>query len=153
VTTRPFEAPDLRALYAIEEACFEPDVRFSRSMMRSLTVDVNSRTWVSVVDEVRAGFAIVGLREQAESALENTAYIWTVEVLPVFRRMGVARELLRSVELSAREADCVAIELHVSERNVGAQSMYEEAGYAKVAVEAQYYGDEEDAFRYRKMLT
>jgi ribosomal protein S18 acetylase RimI-like enzyme len=149
VTTRLFEAPDLRALYAIEEACFDPEVRFSRALMRSLAANPNCRTWLGIVEEVRAGFAIVGLRGEYDP---NLAYIWTIEVLPVFRRMGVARQLLLRVEDSAREAACSAIELHVSERNVSGLALYEAAGYDRMSVEAEYYGRREDAFRYRKSI-
>jgi ribosomal protein S18 acetylase RimI-like enzyme len=149
VTTRLFEAPDLRALYAIEEACFEPEVRFSRALMRSLAHDPDCRVWLGIVDGVRVGFAVVGLRGEDDSAC---AYIWTIEVLPAFRRRGVARQLLMRVEESAREAGCVAIELHVSERNPGGLALYESGGYARIGVEPEYYGRREDAFRYRKVL-
>jgi ribosomal protein S18 acetylase RimI-like enzyme len=147
VTTRPFEAPDLRALYAIEEACFELPLRFSRALMRTLAYEPGCRTWLGIVDEVRVGFAIVGLSSEDDPA---SAYIWTIEVLPAFRRMGLARQLLMRVEESAREAGCTAIELHVSERNAGGLALYEAAEYARVGVDAEYYGRREDAFRYRK---
>ena len=147
VTTRLFDAPDLRALYAIEEACFEPAVRFSRSLMRSLAHDPKCRTWLGIVDNVRVGFAMVGLEGEDDP---STAYIWTIEVLPAFRRMGVARTLLMRAEESAREAECAAVELHVSERNADGLALYETAGYARVGVEPEYYGRGEDAFRYRK---
>jgi ribosomal-protein-alanine N-acetyltransferase len=149
VATRLFDAPDLRALYAIEEACFEPAVRFSRSLMRSLAHDPHCRTWLGIVDNVRVGFAMVGLRGDEDT---SAAYIWTIEVLPAFRRMGVARALLMRVEESTREAGCTAIELHVSERNVDGLALYETAGYARVGVEPEYYGRGEDAFRYRKVI-
>jgi ribosomal protein S18 acetylase RimI-like enzyme len=149
VTTRLFEADDLRALYAIEEACFEPDVRFSRALMRSLAADAGCRTWLGILDEVRVGFAIMGLRGEHEM---NVAYIWTIEVLPAFRRRGVAKALLLRVEESAREAGCAAVELHVSERNSGGLALYESVGYGKVGVEEEYYGRREDALRYRKGL-
>src|SRR5579859_2344832 len=167
VATRVFADGDLRALYAIEEACFEPAVRFSRALMRSLAADPNCRTWVGIADNVRAGFAIVSLREQGESVSEAltadgavteglvgeaTAYIWTIEVLPAFRRMGVARQLLMRVEESAREGGCAAIELHVSERNPEAVALYEAAGFVRVGVEAEFYGRGENAFRYRKAI-
>ena len=152
VEPRLFEFGDLRALYAIEEACFEPAVRFSRALMRSLAHDPDNRTWLGIVENVRVGFAIVGLQAIDKSAPPNTAYIWTIEVLPAFRRMGVARVLLACVETSAREAGCHALELHVSERNVGALAMYEAAGFAQIGVEAQYYGRGEDAYRYRKLV-
>ena len=149
VTSRLFEAPDLRALYAIEEACFEPSVRFSRSLMRSLAHDPKCRTWLGILDDVRVGFAIVGLRGAGDP---DSAYIWTIEVLPAFRRMGVARQLLVCVEESARDAGCAAIELHVSERNAAGLVLYEAAGYVQVGVDAEYYGRREDAFRYRKFI-
>jgi len=147
VTTRLFEADDLRAIYAIEEACFEPAVRFSRSLMRSLARDPDCRTWLGIVDDARVGFAIVGLRTDEDSSL---AYIWTIEVLPGFRRMGVARELLARLEESARAAGCHGIGLHVSERNAAGLALYEQAGYERSGVDAEYYGRREDAFRYRK---
>jgi ribosomal-protein-alanine N-acetyltransferase len=167
VETRLFADGDLRALYAIEEACFEPAVRFSRALMRSLATDPNCRTWLGVVDDVRVGFAVVSLYERGEAIVdalaadgavvdglvgESTAYIWTIEVLPAFRRLGAARHLLMRVEESAREAGCAAIELHVSERNPEAVALYEAAGFLRVGVDAGFYGRREDAFRYRKAL-
>ena len=149
VTSRLFEAPDLRALYAIEEACFEPPLRFSRALMRSLAHDPDCRTWLGIVDDVRVGFAIVGLSGEHDPGV---AYIWTIEVLPAFRRMGVARQLLMRVEESAREAGRAAIELHVSERNLAGLALYEAAGFTRIGVDAEYYGRREDAFRYRKAL-
>jgi ribosomal protein S18 acetylase RimI-like enzyme len=147
VTTRIFEAPDLRALYSIEEACFEPAVRFSRALMRSLAHDPHCRVWLGIVDNVRVGFAIVGLRGEQDA---ETAYIWTIEVLPAFRRMGVARRLLMRVEESALEARCAAIELHVSKRNLDAVALYEGSGYVRFGIDPEFYGRGEDAFRYRK---
>jgi len=149
VSTRLFEAPDLRALYAIEEACFEPSVRFSRTLMRNLAHDPNCRVWLGILDDVRVGFAIVGLCGEDDP---TAAYIWTIEVLPAFRRRGVARQLLLRVEESARQAECTAIELHVSERNADALALYAAAGYAQFGVEAGFYGRDEDGLRYRKVL-
>jgi ribosomal protein S18 acetylase RimI-like enzyme len=149
VTIRLFEPDDLRALYAIEDACFEPAVRFSRSLMRSLTLDSACRTWLGILDDIRVGFAIVGLRGESDP---TAAYIWTIEVLPAFRRRGVARQLLAGVESSATEAGCTSIELHVSERNSEALALYQTAGYVHLAIQPQYYGRREDAFLYRKQL-
>ena len=139
----------MRALYAIEEACFEPPLRFSRALMRSLAYDPQCRTWLGIVDNIRAGFAIAGLSNDDDA---TSAYIWTIEVLPSLRRMGVARQLLVRMEESAREAGCLAIELHVSERNAAGLALYEADGYVRTGVDAEYYGRRENAFRYRKAL-
>jgi len=117
--------------------------------MRSLAHDPNCRTWLGIVDNVRAGFAIVGLSGEDDP---TAAYIWTIEVLPAFRRMGVARQLLARVEESAGEAGCAAVELHVSDRNRDAQALYEGSGYLKFGVDIEFYGRSEDGLRYRKGL-
>ena len=155
VTVRRYVAEDLRALYAIEEACFEPQVRFSRALMRSLAADPDCRIWVGIVDGVRAGFAIVGVKgpEQYKGLVEaKAAYLWTIEVLPGFRRMGVAAALMSRVEESAREAGCLAIELHVMRENLDAVALYEGAGYVRVGVEVGFYGRGKDGLRYRKPI-
>jgi ribosomal-protein-alanine N-acetyltransferase len=155
VSCRLFVDSDLRALYAIEEACFAPSLRFSRSLMRSLATDQDCRTWLGIVDNVRAGFAIVGLAgESVESGGGDpaSAYLWTIEVLPAFRRLGVARQLLARVEESARESGCTGVELHVSERNPDAAALYESCGYVRLGIEPEFYGWGEDAFRYRKVI-
>lgn len=139
----------MRALFAIEEACFETPVRFSRALMRSLAYDPQCRTWLGIVDNIRAGFAIAGLSNDDDP---TSAYIWTIEVLPSLRRMGVARQLLMRMEESALEAGRSAIELHVSERNAAGLALYEAAGYVRTGVDAEYYGRRENAFRYRKVL-
>ncbi len=149
MTTRLFDAADLHALYAIEEACFEPAVRFSRGLMRSLAHDPDCRVWLGILEGVRVGFAIVSRRGDDSP---DAAYLWTIEVLPGFRRRGVARQLLARVEQSAREFGCAAIELHASERNAEALALYEAAGYARFGVAEEFYGSGEDGWRYRKVL-
>jgi ribosomal protein S18 acetylase RimI-like enzyme len=117
--------------------------------MRSLAFSQECRTWLGIFDDVRAGFAMVGLHSEDDPEL---SYIWTIEVLPAFRRMGVARALLIRLEESAREAGSVEIELHVSERNADGLALYESAAYERIGLEPEYYGRHEAAFRYRKML-
>jgi len=150
VSCRLFLPEDLPALYAIEEVCFEAPVRFSRSLMRSLAYSGDTRTWLGLVDGIRAGFAIVGLYGENDP---NAAYIWTIEVLPGFRRLGIARSLLSHLEGSARSAGATSIELHVDERNRDAQSLYLGSGFFQVGVDPGFYGLDQDALCFRKPLT
>ena len=150
VTCRLYLPADLPALYAIEEVCFAPPLRFSRSLMRSLAEDPDCRTWLGMLNGVRAGFAMVGLTGDKNP---NAAYIYTLEVLPVFRRRGVARELLRHLEESASAAKRPAMELHVSQRNVDALALYELSGYKRIGALRDFYGKGQDGFRYWKPLT
>ncbi len=167
VITRLYTSADLNALYAIEQACFAPPVRFSRDLMRSLAEDPHCRTWMGMVDGISAGFAIVSLRSPQETVAEAlmgsasvleklhpeaTAYLWTIEVLPAFRRLGVARQLLERVESSAAQAGCEVLDLHVSERNHQAAALYKSRGYEPVSIAANYYSRGENGLRYRKRL-
>jgi ribosomal protein S18 acetylase RimI-like enzyme len=146
---RPFRESDLPALYRAEEACFQPPQRFSRSLIRSLTRNPNCRTWVADCGEELAAFAIL---DRSGVDATQAAYIITIEVLPQFRRKGIAIELLRRLEESAREMGLLHIELHVSERNPDAQRLYERGHYTRVRVEPKYYGRNESAWLYRKTL-
>ncbi len=149
VRCRLFEPGDLPALFAIEEVCFPPSIRFSRELMRSLTADPLCRTWMGMAGETRVGFAIVGLRGDEEL---ETAYIWTIEVLPGFRRRGIARSLLERAEASARAGNCTAIGLHVDARNLSAMALYERAGFVHIGVDVEFYGRGQNAFQYRRDL-
>ena len=121
--------------------------------MRSLAFAPQCRTWLGIVDNIRAGFAIVGLDGEQGAFDPASAYIWTIEVLPAFRRLGIARQLLERVEESALEAGRSAIELHVAARNMEALALYEAHGFSQTGVDHQYYGLGQDALRYRKALT
>jgi ribosomal protein S18 acetylase RimI-like enzyme len=149
VTARLFQPSDMPAVYAIEEVCFAPPERFSRNQTRALAEDPDCRTWIAILDGVRAGFAMVGLNGFRDA---RAAYIWTIEVLPVFRRRGVARELLDRMEESATVAGCVALDLHVALRNTDAQALYEVNGFLRTGTERNFYGPGKAAYRYRKAL-
>src|SRR6516165_2587790 len=107
---RLYREDDFLQLYAIELACFEPPFRFSRQTIRRLIADPYSATWIAEEEEQMAGFAIVYWAQAPEQPL---AYIQTLEVAPAQRNRGVARELLRRVEESARSAGAHVIWLHV----------------------------------------
>lgn len=149
MTVRLFEERDLPAVYAIEEACFAPPLRFSKRLLRALIQDQGCRTLVGLADGVPAGFAIVSLHGEEEP---DAAYVWTIEVLERYRRQGIGGLLLARVEDCAGQAGLGAIVLHVSERNLDALKLYERSGYVRVGIEPGYYGSQEDGLTYRKVL-
>jgi ribosomal protein S18 acetylase RimI-like enzyme len=158
ITTRLFDPSnpthpsDLRILYAIEEACFNPKDRFSRELVRSLAFDPDTRTSMAFVDGVCVGFSMVGIRgESIRGAADPTvAYLWTIEVLTAFRRRGAARRLLQRAEDSARAAGCLALELHAMQQNAGAHALYESMGYTRTGVELDFYAPGRHGLQYRK---
>ncbi|MGB6193412.1 MAG: N-acetyltransferase, partial [Terracidiphilus sp.] len=137
------------ALYAIEAASFQPPLRFTRRYLRSLIEAEDAATWIAEVDAQPAGFAVI---EWYESDAEVAAYLQTIEVLPGHRGRGIAADLLRHAESSARAAHASALWLHVDARNTAAIRLYEKEGLTQQGRKDHYYGAGTEALIYRKTL-
>ena len=147
---RLFQPANFPQLYAIEEICFQPPLRFSCALMRKLTESTQNATWIAEEDGQLAGFAIVDLKAGSD---RRAAYIQTIEVLPERRGQGIGDELLRRVESSARESAAKAIWLHVATDNSAAIRLYEAHGYSRQGREEHYYARHQPAFIYSKVLS
>jgi ribosomal-protein-alanine N-acetyltransferase len=146
---RLYREDDFNRLYAIELACFEPPFRFSRQTMRRLVADPASATWIAEEHDQMAGFAIIYWAQAPEQPI---AYIQTLEVAPTHRNRGIARELLRRLEESARSAGAQVIWLHVAEVNIPALRLYEAHGFSKQGKEDNYYAKGIAALLYAKPI-
>jgi ribosomal protein S18 acetylase RimI-like enzyme len=149
VLYRVYQPGDFPFLYVIEEACFQPPLRFSRAHIRRLVGQPNGVTWVAEDDGQLCAF---GIAEWAAEESRVTAYIQTLEVLAEVRHRGVGRELLQRMEQSAREAGAMEIWLHVDAQNPAAIRLYERFAYALQGREPDYYGRGRTALMYAKSL-
>jgi ribosomal protein S18 acetylase RimI-like enzyme len=147
---RLYKPVDFNDLYRVEEACFEPPFRFSRSYMRQIVASTEAATWMAEENGTIAGFAIV---EWAIDSANPSAYIQTIEVLLKFRRMGVAGELLRRLEGSAIESGARLIWLHVDVENTAGIHLYEAQGFMRQGREENFYPRGRDALIYAKPLS
>ncbi|HEY1804697.1 MAG TPA: N-acetyltransferase [Terracidiphilus sp.] len=150
---RPYQPADFAALYALEELCFEPPIRYSRAWMRKLIANPNSAIWIAKEaaesNQQMTGFSMV---EWTVMPRGTVAYIQTIEVHPESRRRGIAAELLKRAEDSARSAGAVAIWLHVDVENAAAIQLYRSRGYEQKGREEHYYARHRPAFIYTKPL-
>lgn len=146
---RLYQPADFESLYAIEEACFQPPLRFSRGYMRRLVTSANAATWIAEVNGCLAGFAIV---EWSADECSTAAYIQTLEVAQEQRGQGIGTELLRRMESSAQQVGASLIWLHVDAENAGAIRLYEAHGYRLEGREENYYAQRRDALMYAKRL-
>ncbi len=146
---RIYQDGDFARLYAIEEVCFQPPLRFGRGMMRQLVDSAVSATWIAEEAGAMLGFAIVKWTVEPDQV---TAYIPTIEVLPEQQRRGVGRELLRRLEESAVAAGAGLIWLHVDVENNAAIRLYRAAGYRPSGRQEHYYGRHRTAEVYLKEL-
>ena len=146
---RLYTSADFPQLYAIEEICFQPPLRFPRSYMRRVIENPDSATWIAEGEEKMAGFAIV---EWAGPPGDCYAYIQTLEILPEHRRRGIGQELLHRLETSAAQAGAAEIWLHVDAANTPAIRLYRALGYQKTGSEQDYYGRHRPADVYSKTI-
>jgi len=149
VDYRRYAPGDFPQLYEIEEQCFRPPQRFSRRYMRELVGAASAATWIAEEAGRLGGFAIV---DWSREAGETVAYLQTIEVDPLQRGRGIARELLRRAESSAAAAGASLIWLHVDEQNHAAIRLYQSNGYLCKGREDGYYGRSRAALIYSKTL-
>lgn len=146
---RLYHPDDFGQLYAVEEICFQPPYRFSRAYMRRVVSSPEAATWMAEENGTIAGFAVV---EWSTETNESIAYIQTIEVLPQFRRMGIAGELMLRLDNSAIKAGAGLIWLHVDAENAAAQHLYERHGYTRQSREENFYPRGRAALIYAKPI-
>ena len=146
---RLYQDGDFPRIYAIEELCFKPPLRFGRGMMRQLVDSSVTATWIAEEDSTMLGFAIVEWTREPDHI---TAYIPTLEVRPEQRRRGIGAELLGRLEASATDAGAALIWLHVDAENDPAIRLYHAAGYQRSGRHEHYYARYRAAEIYMKAL-
>ena len=71
---------------------------------------------------------------------------------PQFRRRGIASELLRHAETSARDAGAGLLWLHVESTNDSAIRLYQSHGFTRSGHQDHYYARNRNAEIYSKPL-
>jgi ribosomal-protein-alanine N-acetyltransferase len=131
---RAARARDLDALFALDQACFEPDIAYTRGQLRDLLSRPHAVSLVAEVDGALAGFAI-GHRTGGRG------HVVTLDVAGGRRRQGVGRELMRELVERLESAGARLIRLEVDLRNAGAIRFYERLGFRETRRLVDYYGD------------
>ena len=103
----------LDKLYEIETASFREEA-FTRSQITSLLTDCNNLAFVAQIGEETAGFIIATLEIAGK---KKFGHILMIDVLPHYRRIGIARRLLYTIEAAFRENGIPECQLDVREDN------------------------------------
>ncbi|PIW28131.1 MAG: ribosomal-protein-alanine acetyltransferase [Rhodospirillales bacterium CG15_BIG_FIL_POST_REV_8_21_14_020_66_15] len=138
---------DVPALADLEQECFETD-RLSLRSFRHLLTRGNASL---IVDEAEKG-AIAGYSLVLFHRNTSMARLYSLAVLPRWRKGGIARALLEASEKIALEAGTVTMRLEVRRDNARAIAFYERAGYRQFSTYPDYYEDHVDAVRMEKAL-
>lgn len=133
---------DLNALRRLEQECFGGDAWPLWDLIGVLALPGLVRLKASV-DGNLAGF-VGGDPHPAE----ETGWIVTLGVLPVYRRRGIAAALLAECE---SRMGLPKVRLSVRRSNFAAIALYQRRGYLPVDLWARYYFDGEDALVLEKI--
>ncbi len=132
----------LDTLCEIEKECFHDDA-FERQQMAYLITDCDTEFLVGSVKRKIIGFVVGKTYAKGDSP---NGHILTIDVLPEYRCRGIGFKLLKKIEDIFRDQGIRTCNLEVRENNIPALDLYRKAGYVRVRVLKNYYGDAHGIF-------
>ena len=146
VRVRPMRVADLDAVMPFEDQMFGPEAWSRQSYLDELA-DTELRYYI-VAETVAetpeqterpgtAGQQLLGTAGLL--TIGETAQILTVGVLPVARRRGIGRLLVRELVTEARRRRAIEVLLEVREDNHAAQRLYASEGFTVLGRRRGYY--------------
>ena len=145
VTLRDYCAADFEVLYQIDQQCFDPALAYSRPDLRNYLRLPGGDCVIAEASGDVAGF-LVTAHERAVGS------IVTIDVLPAYRRLGVATLLLEKSERRLAAAGVRSIELETATDNTSAIAFWQKHGYRKRDIQKGYYPDGRDAYSMVKAI-
>ena len=143
---RPARLDDLDGLLAIEGVF--PTDRLERRAFRHAVASPTIDLLVAGGAAGPIGYAMVQRRKNAA-----VGHLTSIAVQPGAAGRGLGKRLLEAAETAARRHGCTRLRLEVRPDNKAAQTLYEKAGYRRIATLADYYEDGTAAWRYEKGLS
>ena len=142
----PANKEDFDALMELENICFKEE-KFHKKQVEYLLFRARSIVLVATIDGNIVGSIITLLRNDI-----SHARIYSLNVHPSYRRMGIASLLMDTVENSLREKGFKNISLEVGVNNRAARSLYESKGFSVDKILKKYYKNGDDALHLIKKL-
>jgi len=148
ITVRHASLEDLETLCSIEEECFTRG-SFSKEQIAFFLRSSTAVSLKAQVDGETVGF-ILGLIEQSGKLL--VGHIYTIDVIPKYRRIGVGIRLLEEIEKNFARKDAEACVLEVRISNLVARKLYRKQGYTELEKLDSFYAKGIHGIRLGKKL-
>lgn len=142
---RQFEKSDFDTLWRIDQACFDPQLAYSRPELAFYLRRPGSFTLVAETETGIIGFVVAETRRK-------TGHIITIDVVKEARRTGVGSALLQAAEEELHRAGAAAVALETPVNNAAAIHFYKKEGYFVEKTVAGYYSGQLDALVMTKEL-
>lgn len=139
---------DVDDLMAIECAAFASD-RIGRAEFEQLTQSAEAAVLVASYGSARAGALVL---KRVGSGLETEAYLYSLGVVPAFRRLGVGDALLDEALAMASRWQAWRMMLEVRPDNLGAIAFYAGAGFNSIGRRSDWYEDGAPALHMARLL-
>ncbi len=127
----PIPPAALETLAALHRVCFPDDPWEAPALARIMALS-GGFGWLAFEDEEPAGFILV-------RDLGDECEVLSLGVAPLWRRRGVAQELLRTAMSEAARRNLPSMVLEVAVDNDPAIELYRAAGFVAVGRRARYY--------------
>jgi len=145
ITLRTFKPEDFDKLYEIDQACYEPEVAYSKRELRAYLRFSGADCLIAEADTQIAGFCISARRDES-------GYIVTIDVVPQFRRHHLGTKLLNEIERRLASNGVREIALETATDNESAVAFWTKHGYRNRGIKKDYYPGGRDAFAMSKTL-
>ena len=130
---RDLRSEDLDDAHALDRACFEPGIAYSRAELRML-MGRSGAIGLAIEENGRLlAFAIAERRGRV-------GHLVTIDIAASARRRGLGRRLYAEAARRLAGGGATEIRLEVDVRNAGAIRFYESLGFEKTRVLKSYYG-------------
>jgi ribosomal protein S18 acetylase RimI-like enzyme len=158
---RQFEQADFDTLWRIDQACFDPQLAYSRPELAfymrrpgSFTLVAESERGEARSNGGREGEipAVALLGFVVAESRRKSAHIITIDVIKEARRLGVGSALLQAAEERLLGAGAVVVALETPVNNEAAIRFYKRKGYFVEKTVAGYYSNHVDALVMMKEL-
>jgi [ribosomal protein S18]-alanine N-acetyltransferase len=146
ITLRNYVRADFETLYEIDQQCYEREIAYSRPDLHDYLHMPGSDCIVAEADAGVAGFLIAS----HEDAL---GHIVTIDVLPAYRRQGVAARMLAEAEARLAANGVRQIGLETATDNGSAIAFWQKHGYRTRGVIKGYYPNGRDAYSMSKPVS
>jgi len=158
---RQFKKSDFETLWRIDQACFDPQMAYSRPEMAfyigrpgafTLVAEATARSASDNNVDPRSaslapilGFIVAETRRQS-------GHIITIDVVGEARRLGVGSALLLAAEDQLRKGGALTVALETAVNNAPAIRFYKQKGYFVEKTIRAYYSNQLDALVMTKEL-
>jgi len=146
ISLRPYAPSDFETVFAIDQACYEPAIAYSRRELRNYLRFPGADCLIAEADGKPVGFILTAHGRA-------WGYIVTIDVLASHRRSGVGATLLGEAERRLASSGVREIGLETATDNSSAIAFWRKHGYRKTGVKKGYYPGGRDAFSMNKLLT